>query len=96
MPSPLAVNVPDQYGVPSQFMAASVGYGPHSSAVTVARRAPRPLTKTSSVTVSPGAVACLLIWVRMAGVPMATVVSEATAHSLFWARTKPAAAIDSV
>ena len=54
MPSPFATNVPFQAGFASQRIAARVGNGPWSSAVTVTRSTPSPVTTTLSVIVAPG------------------------------------------
>ena len=95
VPSPVAVNVDVANGVPSQRIASRVGNGPHSSTLTVALRAPSPLTATLSVIDAPGAVSCALTWVVICGWPRTIVVSAVSAHGVCTGRTNSLAAIDS-
>lgn len=74
------MNVPRHSGSPWQVVASFDGYGPQSSATTVALSAPRPVMTTVSVTWAPGAVSWALIYVVIAGDPRTTVVSETWPH----------------
>ena len=81
-PSPFAVNVPVQTGVPLQSIAATDGYGPYSCTETGSSSTPMPETATVSEIASPGAESCELTCVTTFGVPVATVVSAVSEHAV--------------